>query len=121
MAEGYEPCPRLYVSYDNIVNRWDTTTTFDGTVRKSCGVVNIYYRGYDSTKSHIAIFSPLAEIPEGYRPPINIPVIGFIKLAEDNFYRACNVWVYTNGEIGLNFSGSYHVEDLWISGSYGVP
>ena len=121
MAEGYEPCPRLFDAYDNIENRWDTTTTFDGTVRKSCGVVNLYYRGYDSTKSHIAQFSPLAVIPEGFRPRINIPLTGTIKIAEDNFYRGCAVWVYTDGTITLNFSGSYHIEDLWISGSYGVP
>ena len=121
MAEGYEPCPRLYASSDDLVNRWENASPASGTVRKIAGVVTLFYRGYDSSKSHIAIFSPLAEIPIGYRPPINIPVTGFIKLAEDNYYRACNVWVYANGEIGLNFSGSYHVEDLWISGSYGVP
>lgn len=121
MANSIIEYPRLNVAYDNIENKWDTTTTFDGTVRKSCGVVNIYYRGYDSTKSHIAQLFPVAVIPEGFRPQVNIPLTALIKLAESNTYGGCVVWVYTDGTITLNFSSSSHLEDLWIGGSYGVP
>lgn len=119
MAEGYIPNPRRDEGIAYLTSSWPTSTSFDGSVRKYCGVANVNARMIDTNVATIAQ-GTITVIPVGYRPSVNIPLMAVAKLSGIDTKIAIPVWLYIDGTMPVSFSSSRKLEEVTIVGSYPV-
>ena len=119
MADSIIEYPRRDQSIAYLTSSWSTSTSFSGSVRKCCGVVNLELRLLYTNAETVAT-GTITVVPVGYRPNVNMPLIAIAKLSGMDAKVGTPVWLYTDGNLPISFSSSRKLEEVTIVGAYSL-